>query len=363
MMANNRYKLENMLISSRAHFRSVELKAYIKATKDLHFKGDHNDYSNYSMTRMQGSRYLMRVLNNRCCIAQTYIAYVDTMIAERLKLDIHDDTSSCFVDGRYMLVVKNDMPIAILRDLQEIGEIEFDVNLEGCKNGHYLHGRYEQQAGHSVYAVDNEAHLYRIEWQDIKDGKYCKTLVKSNVKHFYVDGGLGLATLTLDDTLSLATGIQVDLRAKVDSEASWTIVTSIAKCWIACGDRVIEGHAIMASVNRQGKAKKPLKLKLTSNGYVRKDGNKFAGIYSLHQVYVRGRRGIMLTIERDGGCHLISVTYGRLSKLQSVDSIVNVDRNENKSEWIVTSVTATGSESEFIVGGYGWTKRISLKLK
>ena len=328
-MASNHFKLENMVIRSYAHLRILELKSYFKAIDDLRFDSLPNDYSNESMTRMQGSRYVMHVYNFDAGGHESYSVDVKTLTSCRLELN--GAISSYFIEGEYMLMVRSGS-MAILRDLQVIGQIEFESKQEDCKNDISIRGRYEQQVGHRVFAVDNEARLYRIEWQDIKDGKYCKTLVKSNVKHFYVDGGLGLATLTLDDTLSLATGIQVDLRAKVDSEASWTIVTSIAKCWIACSDRDIEGHAIMASVNRQGKAKKPLKLKLTSNGYVRKDGNKFAGIYSLHQVYVRGRRGIMLAIERDGCCHLISVTYGRMSKLQSIASIVNVDRNENKSE-------------------------------
>ena len=54
-MAKNRHKLENMLLSSSAHFRSVELKAEFKATKDLYFKGLPKEYYTNSMTRMQGN--------------------------------------------------------------------------------------------------------------------------------------------------------------------------------------------------------------------------------------------------------------------------------------------------------------------
>ena len=43
MIANNPYKLEKMLLSSSAHFRSLELKAKFNATKDLHFKGLPDD--------------------------------------------------------------------------------------------------------------------------------------------------------------------------------------------------------------------------------------------------------------------------------------------------------------------------------
>ena len=105
-----------------------------------------------------------------------------------------------------------------------------------CKNYQYKRGRYAQQAGRSVYALDYYADLYRIEWQDIRDGNYGKTLVKSNVERFYVDKGLGLATVNVDYTLSLASSIKVDLRQKVDSKAIWTLVICIAKCWIVSGD-------------------------------------------------------------------------------------------------------------------------------
>ena len=176
----------------------------------------------------------------------------------------------------------------------------------------------------------------------------------------------GLASLNIRDTLSLPSDTEVDLKAKVDFNATWTIVTCVAECWIACGDRDLEhdGHAIMASVSNKGNIRSTLKLKLTSNGYNNLNNfRKFAGIYSIHQAYVRGRRGIILAIERDGCCHLISVAYGCLSKLQSIESIVNVDLVEYNGMHIVSSVTATGTKGEFIAGGVGWTKRIILKLK
>ena len=366
-MANNPYKLENMLISSSAHFRSLELKAKFKATKDLHFKGLPDDYFIDSMTRMQGNRYLMTVANCDAVRGEVYCVDVNTMTAERLELNV-DNINNSFVDGEYMLlVVSFDDQMIILRDLVEIGQIEFAAKYEYCKSGNEIRGRYAQQAGHSVYAVDDGARLYRIEWQDIKDGKYVKTLVKEKVENFYVDGRLGLATLSTNNVLSSPSGTDVDLKAKVDSKATWTIVACIAKCWIVCGDRDHEtdGHAIMTSVNDKGDVRSTLTLKLTSNGYVNDEGIKFkfASIYSLHNVFTRGRRGIMLAIERDGCCHLISVVYGRLSKLQSTNSIVNVNVVEDKRYRIVTSLTATGTKGEFIAGGIGWTKRIILKLK
>ena len=361
-MANNSYKLENMLIRSYAHIRSLELKAYFKAIKDLHFDGLPKFYENQSMTRMQGNRYLMHAYNRYGEENESYCLNVDTLKAERLGLKI-SRIINCFVEGDYTLLVRHGKSMLILEDLREIDEIEFDAKYYLCKNVSLLRGRHAQQVSRSVYAADNYACLYRIDWQDIKDGKYDKTLVKENVENFYLDRRLGLATLNLNHTLSLPDLTEVDLKAKVGSIFRWTIVTCIAKCWIVCGD-LFHSEAIMATIDRQGEIKSALKLKLTSNGYKNRDGRKFEGIFTLQKAFVRGRRGIIFAIERDGYCHLISVNYGRLSMLQSIDSIVNLDVNKNRmSDRIVMTVTATGTEGEFIVGGVRWTRRISLKLK
>ena len=364
METDDDIKLLETCFDSYAPHVSEDLEAHFKPIKDLHFDGLPTNYAINSMTRMQGNRYMVHTYNIDTRKDDSYCIDIETLKTEKLELNI-DKRTSCFVEGEYLPLVRLLRPMTILKNLQDIGQIEFAARLERCKNGHFLRGRHAQQAGHSVYALGIDRRLYRIDWQDIKDGKYVKTLVKENVKNFYVHGRLGLATLNLDHTLSLPSHTVVDLKAKVDYEARWAIVTRIAKCWIICGERDLEhnGHAIMASISRQGDITSTLKLKLTSNGYVNKRGNMFAGIYSLHNVFTRGRRGIMLAIERDGCCHLISVHYGRLSKLQSIASIVNVDANDRERDRVVTSLSTTKTEGEFIAGGENWTKKISLKLK
>jgi hypothetical protein len=227
----------------------------------------------------------------------------------------------------------------------------------------------------TVYAVDLYRQLYRIEWQDIKEGIYQKKLIKSDVKNFYVDKILGTAIVNEVGTLYLDNEVEVDL-TKVNTEAEWTIVTCVAKCWIVSEDLDLDhdGHAIMASINEKGDVKSTLKLKLTNNGYIEEivkdeeesiEGGKarFAGIYALRKVYVTGRRGIMMAIERDGCCHLMSVYYGRLSVLQSIASIVPLDVVKDERYRVVMSVTATGAKGEFIVGGSNWTKLITVKYR
>ena len=364
MKADNGINLLETCFDSYTPYSSEELKGSFKATKDLHFDGFPNKYVNKYMTRMQGSRYLLDAYNCVNYSCESHSIDINTLKSETLELDTSHITN-LFIEGEYILLVRYGDSMVILRNLILIGQIEFKPKLLNCKSGVNLRGRHAQQVSRSVYALDDDARLYRIEWQDIKDGKYVKTLVKSNVENFYVYRRLGLATLNKDDILSLPSGTILDLKANVDSEATWTIMTRIAKCWIVCGDLDLssDSHAVMASISRQGVVRKPFKLKLTSNGYKNRDGRKFAGIFTLNPTFVRGRRGIMLAIERDGCCHLISVVYGRISKLQSIDSIINVDVAENKRYRIVYSVTATDIKGEFIAGGENWTRRISLKLK
>ena len=344
--------MEKFLISSYANLRPFRFNATFKAIQDLHFDGLPNEYSNHSMTRMQGSQYLMNVRNYDAQNYDLFCVDIQTLKANKLELDI-DTIINCFVEGDYVLMVRFIDSIAIFRGLQEIDEIKFKARFDHCNNGAAIRGRYEQQTGQTIYVVDEYGELYRIEWQDIKDGNYCKTLVKSNVEHFYLDEVLSLATLNKDYTLSLASGSEVDLKAKVDSKAVWTIVTCIAKYWIVSGDLDHSSQAIMTSISKQGKIRSKLKLKLTSNGHENsEDGNIYAGIFTLRETYIRGMRGIMLAIERDGCCHLISVMYGRMAKLQSIDSIVNVGVIVDIWGCVVLSVTATRIAGEFIAGGH-----------
>ena len=200
----------------------------------------------------------------------------------------------------------------------------------------------------------------------------------------YVDKELGVFTINRLCSLCLENRTKVNLPTISCYSAIWTIVTCVAKFWIVSGDRnlandhnlffnllrygnlfgdrSIVGEVTMASISKKGKVILTLTIKLTSNGYKNSDGKEFAGIYTLQKVYVTGMQGIMIAIERDGSCHLISVDYGRLSILHSIDSIVP-SKVDSKSQRIVMSVTTTGTRGEFIVGGFGWTKLINVKLK
>ena len=137
-------------------------------------------------------------------------------------------------------------------------------------------------------------------------------------------------------------------------------MTCVANCWIVSGDQ--KGLLSMASISKKGEVKSMLELRLTY-GLKDTDGREFAEIYALQKVYVKGMKGIMMAIELGGCCHLISVDYGRLSILQSIESIVPLDVVKIEFNRVVCSVTATAKRGQFIFGENKWTRLITVKYK
>ena len=358
MEAHDELSLEETCLTSYVPHKSEIPKKCFNDIKDLHFDGMDGRYTNISMTRLQGSKYLM-LKSSR----SLFCVVTSTLKAERV-LEFHK-AINFFTDGEYVLLVNIYRPISvhIMRHSQEIGEISFNCKIRSCKNGKPIFNRYEQQVGQTIYSVDKYGDMHRIEWQDIRNGKYCKIWMKPNVDNFFVDKTGGFATIDMNHTLflhrnylSLNSELTVDLRTKVDLLASnWTVLACVAKCWMVSGD--FYGQAIMASISNEGKIRSTMKLKLTSSGY----RVMYSDIYSIKKASVRGMRGIMIAIEREGCCHLISIVYGRMSVLQSIDLIVP-DVFEYKYHRLVMNVTATGTKGKFIVGGFDWTKMITINL-
>ena len=381
MEDDDMFKLLETCIDSYAPVKS-DISACFQSITKQHITGKKDFYTIYSMARLEGSMFIM----NSGAEGDSYgnngnnILNIKTMTAYRLAARFRK-LYAYFNSGLLSLVLEDVRPFVILGgQSQKIGEIDFRARQEVCKNDQKIRGRYEKQVGQTIYAVDYYRSLYLIEWQDIRDSKYQKILIKIDVENFYVDEQIGLAIINIDGTLSLPDGTRVNLKKNADPKAQWTLLTNIAKYWIVSGD--LDNQSVIASIDKNGKFKSRLKINLTSNGHLDyHDGHKFAGIFTLHQAYARGRRGIMMVIERDGCCHLISVMYGRMAMLQSIDSIVMPrsipveileDQDEEErfdgismytQQNIVHFVTDTGIEGEFVAGGHSWTKKKRVKLK
>ena len=135
MEDDDSFKLEDTYIDSHVNRTSEVINAYFKDTNDLHFDGMHDDYANYSMTRMQGSQYLMHVEDGIYCVD------IEKLSADGLLEMKNDRIIKCFIEGEYMLVVRHISPMAILRNLQEIGQIELIGKYKFCKNIEHIRGR------------------------------------------------------------------------------------------------------------------------------------------------------------------------------------------------------------------------------
>ena len=283
MEANQEFGLEEVCFESHAPVKSdIPSKACFKDIKDLEFEGMPDKYTSCYMARMQGSRYLLNVDAGSDC----YIVDTNTLSAKKAHIGNHiRDLANCFIDAEYMLLVGFSDKMAIFRGLRYIGQIEFQAKAEGCKNDAAIYGRYVQQVGQTVYAVDDDGGLYRIEWKDILKCIDHKELIKRDVENLHVDKILGMAIIDRFGTLYLDNEVEVDLK-KVNTEAKWTIVTCISKCWIVSGDH--KDKTVMANISKKGDIRSTLKLKLTSNGYKNWDGRKYTGIYALRKVYVTG---------------------------------------------------------------------------
>ena len=155
--ANQEFGLDEVCLESHSPVKSDILKLCFKDIKDLQLEGMPDYYVNSYMARVKNCQYLMDAGKNR------YFVDIDSLTAKKADID-NDicDFVNCFINGEYMLIVGFHGKMAILRGLQYIGQIEFQAKAEYCKNIRLIHGRYAQQAGNTVYAVDLLGRLYRI---------------------------------------------------------------------------------------------------------------------------------------------------------------------------------------------------------
>jgi hypothetical protein len=92
----------------------------------------------------------------------------------------------------------------------------------------------------------------------------------------------------------------------------WTIIIKACKYWIFCGE--YEGKATIVSLNFKAALCSELNLKMTCNGFKGKPN-----MLCLKTAIIREKKAIVLATERDGWCHLISISVkGRLMLLQSI---------------------------------------------
>ena len=107
--------------------------------------------------------------------------------------------------------------------------------------------------------------------------------------------------------------------------------------------------------------RRPLVIKMTSNGY----GASHATMYSMRTVYATRHQAVILALERDGCCHLVSVARrGSLTLLMTVDGIVPSSADASDlGRHHIASVSNTDEKGVIIVGGKNWIKKLTFMLK
>lgn len=318
------------------------------SVSDITFAGMHDLYFNSGLVEVDGGQYAM--------VDGQYEIDLRSMAA--VKTAPYGDTvSSMLVSGRHMFVVQYELECRVLCN----GMIERYVwevygKMKRCKNSFQIHGRWSQQRGDDIFVIQYSTNdLYTVKWSEIKTNRQAiMKCIFSSVEDFFAaeDGTLG--TLLTDGSLVLSTDSRIDLKL-INDAVDWTIITKIRKLWIASGDR--QDKATLAVITNSGIRRSRLSLTLTANGKVTYLG-KHTSIYCIKPIRVRKGSSLFLACERDGFCHLISISdTGRLRHLQAVAVHTGSERS------IILSVSNTDKEDEVIVGGVCWTKKLMLKLK
>ena len=200
--------------------------------------------------------------------------------------------------------------------------------------------------------------LATLKWSDLRYRNYtAMQVIDNNVLDLSMSkDGVGL--LFIHDKLKLPSGMSFDLK-EVNDKAEWTNLDRVAKHWIATGN--VNDTAIFASVGLRGYLKSSLNIRLTSNSYETK---KPPHIYCIRTAFERRGKAVILAIERDGICHLIGMTSrGKLSIIERLSNITDGQNYPHPNYKVILSEVQSGREGEFILGGYCWIKKLTLKLK
>ena len=205
-----------------------------------------------------------------------------------------------------------------------------------------------------MYIIDEEEILYHMAWSDIMNGgQIKKTLIASQIEDFFAAAN-GLGMIGKDGKLTLPEGKVIDLET-VMNKSMPSIVIKLANHWIVSGD--LDGQAIIASFSDSGKLCSRATIDMTSS-----KSRDTAMMYSLQTVVVERRSAVMLAVEREGCCHLLSMTCrGRLYVVFTLPSLLN-DTNPSNTYKVVFLVTNFFQNGKTLLGGSLWLKMMSVKI-
>ena len=300
------------------------------------------------MAHIRYSRYVMLMYDCDAHTSAIYDADIETL--DIAKIGEHG------IVVNIVVVFKCYAIATVLHNQVDAGQI--DVK---CK---YVHSsrclardRYCQQLDDDIYVVDDDYKLWRVSWHDVKARRYeAKCLIDDDVEDFYMHEH-GNAILKTTGIIALSWGQSTTNMLDVDGDAKWSAVIRSANRWISCGDKNDDRMSTIASIDDRG-----VVISSMSIGTIMVNGYSF--IKYLKTAIVIGNQVIILAMEHSACCHLISMTAsGHLHMLESMPSICRPDvKYPSDMCKVIDSMTESDVEGQYIVAGYMWIRKLTLKL-
>ena len=314
------------------------------------------------MAQVRDNCYVMSTLHDH----SSSIYGIDTGTRDVNLLTAYNGAANIVNRGNIVVTLNYEVKATVISDRIKTGHIDAMCK---CKNacGYNIFGRYCQQLIDDIYVVDKDSKLWRIYWHDIEARRYdAKCLIDVDVEDFYMHEH-GNAILKTTGIIALSGGQSINMQ-DVAGSVRWSTVTRAANRWIVSGgenndvcegycDKYYDSTSTIASVDDRGVGISSMSIRTTAVAYS-------AFIKYLKTAIVRGDRAIILAIEVSACCHLISMTAsGRLHMIESMPSICKPDVEYcSYNPKRISSMTETDIKGQYIVAGYMWIRKLTVRL-
>ena len=363
-MSKISYPLRPPLINSSMAIDTCSTLSACLAVEDITLYGLPYEYHIRSMRHARDSRYMINVRDWDSTKYGMYAVDIDTR--EINHIGMHGDSCKIVTRDDIVVVFKHNGNAIVLDGHIDAGQIDLECKFHNA-SGHWVSDRYCQDLNDNIYVVDRYHNLWRISWHDVKARRYdAKCVFSKSVEDFYMHEH-GNAILKTTGIIALSGGQSINMQ-DVAGSVRWSTVTRAANRWIVSGgenndvcegycDKYYDSTSTIASVDDRGVGISSMSIRTTAVAYS-------AFIKYLKTAIVRGDRAIILAIEVSACCHLISMTAsGRLHLIESMPSIRRPDVMYPGDGWkIIESMTESDVEGQYIVAGYTWIRKLTVRL-
>ena len=320
------------------------------AIDDIVLNGMPGRYFALASTHTRDGRYVMNVRDWDTGKYATYDADIDTHAITSLAM--HGWTVNIVTRGDIVVMFAHDRATVIV-DRLPAGYIDVKCRSRDV-SGMYVGDRWCQQLVDDIYVIDRQDTLIRISWHDVAQRYDIIAVVDSQVEDFCVHDH-GNAILKTTGTLVMTDGQTVDMQA-VDAGVKWSTVIKAADRWLVCGDKT-DMTSTIASLDDRGVVISHVSIRTKAV-----EGQ--ACIKYLKTAIVRHHRAIILAIDVDACCHLISMTAS--GRQHTIDSMLTMRRPDVHYPYEyckqIASMTETDTEGQYIVAGYMWIRKLTVRL-